>query len=340
MNDRYTSLSPTPILSPNLASLASETPNPRTVNIDTCSTLDICKVINEQDTKVALAVSDVVPKVAEVIDAIAERIMDGGRLLYMGAGTSGRIGLLDASSLPTTFSADPNQFIALIAGGDQSLRRLHPNEGVEDSREAGVADLEALLPYPQDTLIGITASGRTPYVLGALARAKRLGLLTIGLVTTRPSAVLCEGSCEFVIDPAVGPEVIAGSTRMKAGTATKMILNMISTGIHIKLGHTYGNLMIDIQASNTKLVQRARRIIRSISSEFTLPPTYAGIMTDDEQLDVVVRRCNGSVKLALVVIVSGWGVDLCRDALERRKGFLKAVLEDVRYETVVRVFKN
>ncbi|THU89044.1 SIS domain-containing protein [Dendrothele bispora CBS 962.96] len=258
----------------------------------------------------------------------------------MGAGTSGRLGILDSASLPSTFSANPNQFIALIAGGNQTIRRPHTNEGVEDSREAGIADLEALLPYPQDTLIGITASGRTPYVLGALARAKQLGLLTVGLVSVRPSAAGCEGNCEYVIDAVVGPEVVTGSTRMKAGTATKMILNMISTGVHIKLGHTYGNLMIDIQASNTKLVQRARRIIRSIASEFTLPPTYSGIMTDDEQLDVVVRRCSGSVKLALVVIVSGWGVDLCKDALERRKGFLKAVLEDVRYETVVRVFKN
>lgn len=306
-------------------------------DIDTLSTAELCKIINDQDALVAPAVGEVLPAIAEAIDAIVERIEAGGRLLYMGAGSSGRLGVLDAAELPPTYAADNMQYIALIAGGDGALRTAR--EAIEDSREAGRADLDALFPTSNDALIGITSSGRTPYVLGALQRAHELGLLTIGLVCVRPSAVRMERNCTVVVDPVTGPEVITGSTRMKAGTATKMALNMISTGVQIKLGKTYGNLMIDLNASNHKLVSRARRIIRTIAAEVGLPPSYASIFTDDDQLDTVIRRCDGSVKLALVVVVTGWGVDLCREALTRRGGVLRAVLDDVRFETVARVFK-
>uniref|UniRef100_A0A0W0FWW0 SIS domain-containing protein n=1 Tax=Moniliophthora roreri TaxID=221103 RepID=A0A0W0FWW0_MONRR len=304
---------------PPLSSLSTEGRNPASTTVDEADTEHICRIINTEDSQVPKAVEEVVPKIAEAIDAIVERVQLGGRLLYMGAGTSGRLGVLDAAELPPTYTADPMQYIALIAGGDRALRTAMT---------------------PNDTLIGIAASGRTPYVLGALECARMHGLLTIGLVCVRPSEVELEGNCHIVIDPVTGPEVITGSTRMKAGTATKMVLNMLSTGLQIKLGKTYGNLMIDVKATNAKLVDRARRIIRTVASEFPLPPTYSAILRDDEQLDAVVRRCEGSVKLALVVIISGWGIGLCKDALERRHGVLKAVLEDVRYETVVRVFNR
>ncbi|KAK1223609.1 hypothetical protein PQX77_013506 [Marasmius sp. AFHP31] len=337
---------------PPLSSLSTEANNTETEKIDEASTEEICQTINQQDALVAAAVADVVPKVAEAIDGIVERIRAGGRLFYMGAGTSGRLGVLDAAELPPTFTADPKQFVALIAGGDSALRTS--SEGAEDSRITGTSDLNALSPTPNDSLIGIAASGRTPYVLGALQHARLCGLLTIGVVCVRPSQVQTEGNCQVLIDPVTGPEVITGSTRMKAGTATKMVLNMISTGLHIKLGKTYGNLlpiyaffsftpitqMIDVKASNTKLMDRARRIIRKVASEYTLPPTYSSIMHNDEHLNAVIVRCNRNVKLALVVIISGWGVNLCEDALVRRNGVLKAVLEDVRYETIVRVFNR
>ncbi|KAL0572223.1 hypothetical protein V5O48_009731 [Marasmius crinis-equi] len=341
---------------PSLSSLTTEASNPETEKIDEADTEEICRIIHQEDASVAAAVGEVVPKVAEAIDKIVERLRAGGRLFYMGAGTSGRLGVLDAAELPPTFNANAKQFIALIAGGDQALRTS--SESAEDSRPAGIADLNAWSPTPNDTLIGIASSGRTPYVLGALEHARLRGLLSIGLVCVRPSQLETEGNCQIVIDPVTGPEVITGSTRMKAGTATKMVrilapagmkpelkfiskvLNMISSGVHIKLGKTYGNLMIDVKASNTKLMDRARRIIRAVASEFTLPPTYSSIMHNDDQLNAVILRCGGRVKLALVVIISGWGVDLCEDALARRAGVLKTVLEDVRYETIVRVFNR
>ncbi|KAJ6487876.1 hypothetical protein C8R45DRAFT_1053464 [Mycena sanguinolenta] len=251
----------------------------------------------------------------------------------MGAGTSGRLGVLDLSDMPPCYNADPMRYIALAAGGDITLRTARPS--VEDSRAAGAADFGSLLPVPQDTLIGISASGRTPYVLGALNSARAHGLLTVGLVHTRQSAVALEGQCDYVLECIVGPEVIAGSTRLKAGTATKMILNMISTAVQIKLGNTYGNLMVDVHPSNVKFASRARSIIRNLAGQVagSRARTYS-----DEELDGVIARCGGSVKLAVVVVASGWGVPLCVDALERRGGSLREVLEDVRYETVVRVF--
>ncbi|KAJ7683008.1 hypothetical protein B0H17DRAFT_1074977 [Mycena rosella] len=315
---------------PELHELQTEQANPVTQDMDTLSTLEMCRLINAEDRRVAAAVEAITPTISQVIDDIVDRMSQGaGRLLYMGAGTSGRLGVLDLADIPTSFNVDPMRYIALTAGGDVTLRTAQPS--VEDSRAAGAADLGSLLPTPQDTLIGISASGRTPYVLGALHSARVHGLLTVGIVCTRPSALLLEGECDYVLDPLVGPEVIAGSSRMKAGTATKMILNMISTAVQVKLGQTYGNLMVDVHPSNLKSTARARGIIRSMAA------SRAEAYSDDE-LDGVIARCGGSVKLAVVVVVSGWGVPLCVDALERRGGSLRSVLEDVRYETVVRVF--
>lgn len=321
-----------PLLRPQplkLDELQTEQSNPASKDIDTLSTLEMCRVINAEDQRVAAAVAEITPTISEAIDKIVERMSTGGRLLYMGAGTSGRLGVLDLSDLPPSYNVDEMRYIALTAGGDASLRTARP--AVEDVRAAGAADLSSLLPHPEDVLIGISASGRTPYVLGALHSARAHGLLTVGIVCTRPSALLLEGQCDFVLEALVGPEVISGSTRLKAGTATKMILNMISTAVQVKLGNTFGNLMVELHPSNAKFVARARTIVRSIAG------ARAEAYSDDE-LDGVIARCGGSVKLAVVVIASGWAMELCVDALERRGGSLRHVLEDVRYETVVRVF--
>ncbi|KAF7316220.1 Glucokinase regulator family [Mycena indigotica] len=314
---------------PLLPELCTEKQNPASRDIDKMSTLEMCRIINAEDARVAGAVAEITPLIAEVVDRIAERMVEGGRLLYMGAGTSGRLGVLDLADIPPSYNADPMRYIALAAGGDITLRTARP--AVEDSRAAGAADLGALLPTAQDTLVGISASGRTPYVLGALHSARAHGLLTIGLVCSENSVVAREGQCNFVLHPRVGPEIIAGSTRMKAGTATKMVLNMMSTSVQIKLGSTYSNLMVDVYPSNAKCSARARNIIRAIAGN--LADAYS-----NDDLDGVISRCSGSVKLAVVVVVSGWGVPRCIDALERRAGSLRDVLEDVRYETVVRVF--
>jgi N-acetylmuramic acid 6-phosphate etherase len=248
----------------NLAALATEARNPRTEHIDELPTLDMLRLINEEDAKVAAAVAAVLSEVARAIDAIAERFATGGRLFYIGAGTSGRLGVLDASECPPTFSVPPTLFQGIIAGGDGALRKS--SEQSEDSPEQGAADL-ANAGFAQspdgtaipDTLIGIAASGRTPYVLGALAHARKLGALTIAL-TCVPDAQMA-GAADISIAPITGPEILTGSTRMKAGTATKLVLNMISTGVMIKTGAVYGNLMVNMQASNVKLVDRAQRII-------------------------------------------------------------------------------
>ena len=254
-----------------LATLPTEARNPATEHIDRLPTLDMLRLINEEDAKVAASVAAVLPEVARAIDAIADRFHRGGRLFYVGAGTSGRLGVLDASECPPTFSVPPTLFQAIIAGGDTALRRS--SEHSEDSPEQGAEDLAAAgfgivsapasgAPHPQgtpDTLIGIAASGRTPYVLGALAHANRLGALTIALTCVPDSAMAAEAAISLA--PLPGPEVITGSTRLKAGTATKLILNMISTGVMVRIGAVYGNLMVNVRPANAKLIDRAQRII-------------------------------------------------------------------------------
>ncbi|KAF7325719.1 Glucokinase regulator family [Mycena kentingensis (nom. inval.)] len=232
---------------------------------------------------------------------------------------------VDLADIPPSYNQDPMRYVALVAGGDSALRTARPS--VEDSRAAGATDFGALLATSRDTLVGISASGRTPYVLGALHSARAHGLLVVALVCAPESAIAREGQCDYVVCPQVGPEVVAGSTRMKAGTATKMVLNMITTGVQVRLGNTYGNLMVDVHPSNAKTIARARNIIRAIAGN--LAESYT-----DEDLDGVIARSGGSVKLAVVVVVSGWGVPRAIDALERRHGSLRDTLEDVRYSTV------
>lgn len=241
----------------DLGHLLTEQRNPATMEIDTLSTLEMCRVINEQDRTVAEAVGRALPAIAAAIDVIAAALATGGRLFYIGAGTSGRLGVLDASECPPTFNVPPRMVTGIIAGGESALR--HSSEGVEDSPEAGARDLEAHSFSAGDVLCGIAASGRTPYVLGAIEAAKRLGAATIGIACS-PASPLA-GAAGIAIEVLTGPEVLTGSTRLKAGTATKLVLNMLSTGAMIRLGYVYSNLMINVQPSNEKLVDRAQRIL-------------------------------------------------------------------------------
>ncbi|KAF8889913.1 hypothetical protein BD779DRAFT_1610950 [Infundibulicybe gibba] len=269
-------------MSDTLAGLQTEMANPNTTDIDAVSTADMCRMINAEDAGVAPAVALCIPAIARAIDLIVMRLHQGGRLVYIGAGTSGR---------PPTFSASPTTFIALIAGGDTALRRSA--EGAEDAA-GSVVDLGALQPplTSHDAVMGIAASGRTPYVLAGLKHAKEVGALALGIACVEGSAMRASGDCECMVECAVGPEVVAGSTRMKAGTATKMILNMISTGVMIRIGKTFGNIMVDVAPSNEKLRARARRIFRLLAPFNTL---------SDARIDALITECDHSVKLALVV---------------------------------------
>jgi N-acetylmuramic acid 6-phosphate etherase len=255
----------------NLASLITEARNPRTEHIDELSTLDMLTLINQEDASVAAAVAVELPGIARAVDEIATRFAQGGRLFYIGAGTSGRLGVLDASECPPTFSVPPSLVQGLIAGGDSALR--NSSEHSEDSPEEGARDLAAAgfgiaskfdstAPTP-DVLVGIAASGRTPYVLGALLHAKSLGAFTIGLACVAESPI--SKVADITVAPLTGPEAITGSTRMKAGTATKLVLNMFSTGVMIRTGAVYGNLMVNVKPSNDKLIDRAQRIIMAVA---------------------------------------------------------------------------
>jgi N-acetylmuramic acid 6-phosphate etherase len=271
-------------VSMNLSNLLTESRNPFTENIDELPTLDMLHLISDEDRKAVASVVATLPDIAKAVDEIALRIEDGGRLFYIGAGTSGRLGVLDASEIPPTFSVPSTLVQGIIAGGDSALRKS--SESSEDSAEQGAADLAAAGFTGQDVVVGIAASGRTPYVLGALAHATPLGALTIALtcVPESPMAALTD----IAITPITGPEIITGSTRMKAGTATKLVLNMISTGVMIKTGAVYGNLMVNMQTTNAKLVDRAQRIIMAAT----------GI---DQPDAAILLEESGTIKTAIVM---------------------------------------
>jgi N-acetylmuramic acid 6-phosphate etherase len=272
----------------NLSNLLTESRNPFTENIDELPTLDMLHLISDEDRKAVASVVATIPDIARAVDEIALRIEDGGRLFYIGAGTSGRLGVLDASEIPPTFSVPSTLVQGIIAGGDSALRKS--SESSEDSAEQGAADLAAAGFTGQDAVVGIAASGRTPYVLGALAHATPLGALTIALtcVPESPMAALAD----IAITPITGPEIIAGSTRMKAGTATKLVLNMLSTGIMIKTGAVYGNLMVNLQPTNAKLIERAHRIIMAATG--VDQTTAAQLLTEAETVKtaIVMQKLN------------------------------------------------
>jgi len=293
----------------NLAALPTELRNPATEHIDQLSTLDMLRVINEEDARVAAAVARVLPETAQAIDVIARRFEQGGRLFYIGAGTSGRLGVLDASECPPTFSVSPTLFQGIIAGGDSALR--NSSEASEDSPEQGAADLAARGFTQQDALVGIAASGRTPYVLGALRHAKNLGALAIALTCVPGSQMAAVA--DISIAPVTGPEVITGSTRLKAGTATKLVLNMISNGVMIRAGAVYGNLMVNVQPTNAKLVDRAHRIIMAATG--VDQPTAASLLTQA-----------GSVKKAIAMQKLSLTPEEAEARLQAAKGSLAAAL--------------
>jgi N-acetylmuramic acid 6-phosphate etherase len=291
--------------------LATEQRNPASTDLDLLDSLQLVTLINEEDAGVAAAVQRELPAIARAIDAIAERMRAGGRLIYVGAGTSGRLGVLDASECPPTFNTSPGLVLGLIAGGDHALR--HPVESVEDQPNAGADALREWNVGPGDAVVGIAASGRTPFVLGAMAYANDIGALTIGLCNT-PDAALAS-IVDIAIAPVVGPEVLTGSTRMKAGTAQKMVLNMLSTGVMVRLGKTYGNLMVDVQPTNAKLRRRAVGIV----SEAT------GISATEAE--VALAEARGNVKAAIVARLLGVPVSDALDRLDAAAGVVRKALQ-------------
>jgi len=294
-----------------LSVLDTEKVNPATIEIDRMSPLEIVQVINDEDAKVAQAVKQVLPQIAGAIEEIAARLRGGGRLVYFGAGTSGRLGALDASECPPTFNVPQEMVIACIAGGTQALGQAH--EDFEDSSEAGQVDAARLGVCEKDAVIGITASGRTPYVRGAIAYAKERDALTIGLACNANTPL--EQEVEIMIAPVVGPEVITGSTRLKAGTAQKMVLNMLSTGTMILLGKTLGNLMVDVQATNYKLQQRALSIVRQATG------------LNDDAARMLLETSGGEVKTAILVARANIPPEQARERLAEHGYVLRAALE-------------
>ena len=240
-----------------LENLTTESRNSSSLNIDKVSTLDMVKIINNEDKKVALAVEKELVKIAEAIDGIVSGMQKGGRLIYIGAGTSGRLGILDASECPPTYGVSEELVQGIIAGGTEAIFRA--KEGAEDSKELAIEDLKSKNITENDTIVGLAASGRTPYVIGGLEYANKIGALTVSITCNANSEVAKVSKVS--IAPVVGAEVVTGSTRMKAGTAQKLVLNMLSTGTMIKLGKVYGNLMVDVRATNKKLVERAKKIV-------------------------------------------------------------------------------
>ena len=294
-----------------LKKIATEQRNPNTMNIDTLSTLDMVNLINREDHRVAEAVALVTDKIAQAIDVIADRLSKGGRLIYCGAGTSGRLGILDAVECPPTYSTDPEMVQALMAGGYPAIFKAV--EGAEDSKELGVEDMKGISFNSGDVLVGIAASGRTPYVLGCMEYAKELGAPTVS-VTCCPGSVL-DNFADIGIAPCPGPEVITGSTRMKSGTAQKMVLNMLSTGSMIKLGKVYGNLMVDVKPSNEKLVRRCVTIVCNATE------------CDDATATAALEACGYRPKTAIVMILCGVGAEEAKEMLAQADGRVAKVLE-------------
>jgi len=294
-----------------LRDLLTEAQNPASSEIDSLSTLEMLRVINAADQEVALAVERELPHIALAVDSIVSRLEKGGHLFYVGAGTSGRLGVLDASECPPTFNTPPDLVQGLIAGGDGALRRSI--EKAEDDPEQGKQDLVAHNFSPADVLVGIAASGRTPYVLGAVAYARSLGALSVGLSCT-PGSELARAA-EIAITPAPGPEIVTGSTRLRAGTATKLVLNMLSTGAMIRLGYVYGNLMVNVQPTNEKLIDRARRIIAAI----------AGVSYDEASR---LLSMAGSVRTAIVMHKRNLTRAEAEAKLAASHGRLRAALEE------------
>jgi N-acetylmuramic acid 6-phosphate etherase len=291
--------------------MLTEQPNPRSTGIDRLPTLDILRVMNADDAKVAIAVQRALPDIARAVDAIVRCLRRGGRLIYVGAGTSGRLGVLDAAECVPTFGTDPSTVRGVIAGGSAALTTAI--EGAEDDAGAGARDVRALAVCEHDTVVGLAASGRTPYVLGALEAARQAGATTVAVACNAPSPLL--DAAQIAIAVLVGPEIVAGSTRLKAGTAQKMVLNMLSTASMIRLGKVYGNLMVDVRVTNAKLATRARRLVARIGG------------VDEETARRLLAEAEQGVKPAIVMARLGVTAEEARHMLDAAEGRLGPVID-------------
>ncbi|KUJ69783.1 N-acetylmuramic acid 6-phosphate etherase [Streptomyces albus subsp. albus] len=294
-----------------LDTLTTEAFRPELAEIDRLGTIEIARTMNGEDARVPTAVATQLPRIAAAIDATAERMARGGRLIYAGAGTAGRLGVLDASECPPTFNTAPGQVVGVIAGGPEAM--VNSVEGAEDSGELAAADLDRLGLASDDTVVGVSASGRTPYAVGAVTYARDRGALTIGLACNSGSALAA--AAEHGIEVVVGPELLTGSTRLKAGTAQKLVLNMLSTITMIRLGKTYGNLMVDVRASNDKLRARSRRIVALATG------------ADDKVIEDALTATDGEVKPAILSILGQVDAPTATRLLDQSHGHLRAALE-------------
>ncbi|RUR96062.1 N-acetylmuramic acid 6-phosphate etherase [Pectobacterium polaris] len=294
----------------NLGKLVSETRNPATMALDQLSTLEMMHAFNQEDRKVPEAIAQVLPAIAEAVDLATASLQEGGRLIYLGAGTSGRLGVLDASECPPTFGVPHGLVIGLIAGGPGAL--LKAVEGAEDDPALGEADLKALNLTAADMVVGLAASGRTPYVIGALRYARDVGCRTAAISCNPHSPIAQEA--QVAISPVVGPEALTGSTRLKSGTAQKLVLNMISTGAMVKLGKVYQNLMVDVKATNVKLLDRACRIVVEATGAEREKARQALVQADNE------------VKPAILMLLANIDVAAARERLKQHNGYLREAL--------------
>nr|VVV03783.1 N-acetylmuramic acid 6-phosphate etherase [Aliivibrio wodanis] len=295
----------------DLTQLITESRNKESECIDILSTIDMLKVINTEDKKVALAVEEVIFEISQVVDAVTKAFQQGGRLIYSGAGTSGRLGILDASECPPTYGSDPEMVVGLIAGGHKAI--LKAVENAEDNRELGASDLQALDFNQNDVLVGIAASGRTPYVIGAMTFAKSVGA-TVACISCNANSPMTE-LADIAITPVVGPEVVTGSSRMKAGTAQKLVLNMITSGAMIKLGKVFGNLMVDVEATNAKLIQRQQNIVVEATG------------CNAELAEKSLFECDRHCKTAILMILADISASEARSKLEQANGFIRDALK-------------
>ena len=294
-----------------LSTLITEQRNPNSMHVDSLSALEIVQLMNDEDKQVPLAIEKCLPQIAQAVERIVSAFQQGGRLVYIGAGTSGRLGVLDASECPPTFGVSPEMVKGIIAGGERALR--HPIEGAEDSKAQAVVDLQTIQFSSKDVLVGIAASGRTPYVIGALEYAKGLGSVTVSIASNPNSAMA--NIVDIAIDTVVGPEVLTGSSRLKSGTAQKLVLNMLTTASMILMGKCYQNLMVDVQASNEKLKARAIRIVMQATD------------CDKALAEETLKQADQNAKLAIMMILSGLDRAQAEALLEKHQGKLQLALK-------------
>ena len=294
-----------------LSTLITEQRNLNSMHVDSLSALEIVQLMNQEDKQVPLAIEKCLPQIAQAVECIVAAFQQGGRLVYIGAGTSGRLGVLDASECPPTFGVSPEMVKGIIAGGERALR--HPIEGAEDSKAQAVVELQTIHFSSKDVLVGIAASGRTPYVIGALEYAKSLGSVTVS-ITSNPNSAMAN-IVDIVIDTVVGPEVLTGSSRLKSGTAQKLVLNMLTTASMILMGKCYQNLMVDVQASNEKLKARAIRIVMQATD------------CDKALAEETLKQADQNAKLAIMMILSGLERVQAETLLEKHQGKLQLALK-------------